>query len=104
MPQALVGPVPATRVLDCTTTNVYLLEPEALDPELEARLRGGDIFETAFAYSAGFERSVLFLVANDEGIFGLFATPTRAEFLRRDAPPAVDLDEASDDDLDFSMF
>ena len=114
VPQPLVGPVPPARVLACTTTSVYLLEPEtpgapgAIDPQLEARLLGGEIFETAFAYAAGFEASVLFVLANEEGIFGLVATPTPIPFLRKDAPAAPDADEEgdadADEDLDFSMF
>lgn len=107
VPQPLIGPVPPARVLECTTTSVYVLEPETpgtIDPELEARLRSGEIFETTFAYSAGFETSVLFLLANEEGIFGLVGTPTPIAFLRKDAPLVPDSDDDDDEDLDFSMF
>ncbi len=108
VPQPLIGPVPPARVLACTTTSVYLLEPETpgqVDPELAARLEGGEIFETTFAYAAGFEASVLFLLANEEGLFGLVGTPTPIPFLRKDAAPALDApDDDADEDLDFSMF
>jgi hypothetical protein len=114
VPQVLIGPVPPARVLGCTTTSVYLLEPETpstpgmIDPELAARLEAGEIFETTFAYAAGFEASVMFLIANEEGIFGLVGTPTPIPFLRKDAPVALDADADADgdadEDLDFSMF
>lgn len=103
--QPLVGPVAPARVLECTTTSVYQLEPEVVDPGLGERLARGEIFESVFAYSAGFEASVLFILANEEGTFGLVATPTPIAFLRKDAPPAAEADdEDGDEDLDFSMF
>jgi hypothetical protein len=105
VPQPLTGPVAPARVLECTTTSVYLLEPESLDAALAARLARGEIFETTFAYAAGFEASVLFILANEDGIFGLVATPTPIAFLRKDAPPASEADEDDgSEDLDFSMF
>jgi hypothetical protein len=102
----LRGPVPLQRVLDHVTPTVYALDGEAIGPQLAAALDRGEVFESEFAYTDGFERQALFLLKNDEGVFALVGRPTGFEWLRRDAPipPPDDEDTALfDDDLDFGM-
>lgn len=100
--------VDSSRVLDCVTTSIYQLDAEVLSPKLEALLAEGAIVEIPFRYRDGLDDELLFVLKNDEGVFGLVARPAGFEMLARDALPlAIDpggeeSDELSDD-LDFSM-
>lgn len=100
--------VDPSRVLDCVTTSVYQLDPQALSPKIEAALAEGAILEIPFRYRDGFDDELLFVLKNDEGVFGLVARPAGFELLEREALPLViepgaeESDELSDD-LDFSM-
>lgn len=106
VPQELIGPVPAERVLDCETNAVYQLEPSEIDAELLRSLEAGAIYETRFSFRGGYALSPLFLVANEHGLFGLVADEVGFEPLRRDVAPAAseEDDPFATDDLDFSMF
>lgn len=100
--------VDTSRVLDCVTTSIYQLDAQALSPKIEAMLAEGAILEVPFRYRDGFEDELLFVLKNDEGVFGLVARPTGFEMLEREALPLAiepggeEADELSDD-LDFSM-
>lgn len=104
--QPLRGPIPPERLLEFVTTSVYALDPEAdaLDPELAAALARGEIWETDFNYTAGFERQTLFLVQNPEGLFALVAEPAPLEPATRASRAPEGDDPLSDDELDFAMF
>ena len=106
--QPLEGPVNPERVLDHIAKAVYQLDGEGLGDTLKAALEAGDIFETRFAYRAGFDDAPAFLLKNEEGYFALVGTPAEFEFLRKEQAPALDDDDLDDpfddDDLDFSMF
>lgn len=100
--------VDAARVLDHVTTSIYQLDALELSPKADALLGEGAILEVPFRYREGFEEEVLFVLKNDEGVFGLVARPTGFAMLEREAlplaiePGAEEGDELSDD-LDFSM-
>jgi hypothetical protein len=107
VPQAL-EPTRAERLLDHLVASVYQLSPDALGPALRQALADGELFETAYNYRDGYEPDRLFLMQNEEGVFGLVAKPTGFDFITREAPPEEELpaDEGADeleDDLDFSM-
>ncbi len=97
-------PVPLETLLDYVTSLVYLLDPEALGPDLAAALARGELFQGVFAYTDGFELQDLFVLQNDEGIWALVGRPTGFEWLRRAVPPPAPEDDALfEDDLDFGM-
>ena len=50
--QKLTGPVDATEVLDLAVRSVYALNPEGLDPKLEAELKAGKVYMPAQAERA----------------------------------------------------
>lgn len=107
VPQALRGPIPPERLLEFVATSVYELTPEDvanMDPELRASLALGAIWETDYNYMAAFERQTLFILQNDEGIFGLVAEPAPLELVTRASQPAAGEDPLGDDELDFAMF
>lgn len=105
-PQALRGPIPPERLLDFVTTSVYALDAgdEGFDPELRASLALGQIWEVDYNYTAAFERQRLFILQNDEGIFGLVVEPAPLEMVTRASHPDEGEDPLSDDELDFAMF
>ncbi len=99
--------VPPEVLLDHVTSVVYQLAPESLSPALAAGLAAGKIFSAPFNYREGHEPDVLFVVQNDEGIFGLVTRPTGFELVARESlanePDALGEGDDLDDDLDFSM-
>jgi hypothetical protein len=105
------SPSTAARLLDHTIVSVYELGAEELGEHLAQALADGELFELPYNYKAGYDPDVLFLLKNDEGIFGLVGRPTGFELLERDNPVVLededeDEDEDADelsDDLDFSM-
>ncbi|MGE0787581.1 MAG: hypothetical protein AB7S26_18040 [Sandaracinaceae bacterium] len=105
-PQAL-SPTRPQRILDHTIASVYQLDPETLGDELAKALEDGELFEAGYAYSQTYRADVLFLLKNEEGVFGLVGRPTGFDFLERDAPPPLELgdedEDELDEDLDFSM-
>ncbi len=104
--QELRGPIDPRRVLDHNVKAVYELDPESLDDDLRAQLEEGAIFEVDFVYRSASEPDPMFLLQNDEGIFGILGEETKFEFLRKAqvAPQDDDDDDPfDDDDLDFSM-
>lgn len=104
VPQELRGPVSAERVLEHISTSVYTLEPEDLAEDLRASLDRGEIWETEFAFTAGFARAPMFILKSSEGYFGLVCEAAPLEPVRRASPPpVVEDDPLSDDELDFSM-
>lgn len=105
VPVPLVGPIPASRVLDHVAKAVYVLEPESLDEDLRERLARGEIFETRFNYRKGYDDAPAFLLQNDEGVFAILGEEIAFEYLRNEAVSATADDDADpfDDDLDFSF-
>ena len=100
--------VPPTRLLDHVIASAYELESEALGEGLRAALESGAIFECLYQYREGYDADALFLLKNDEGVFGLVGRPSGFEFLEREAPvvePGDDDDDEDDlgDDFDFGM-
>lgn len=106
--QNLEGPINPRRVLDHLSKSVYQLDAETLDDALKAALEKGEIFETRFAYRAGFDDAPAFLLHNDEGFFALVGTPAEFDFLEKEQNLILededDADPFDDDDLDFGMF
>ncbi len=104
--QTLSGPVPATEVLDLAVRAVYTLNPEGLDPKLEADLRAGKVYKFTFNYRTDYQAEVAYLVGNATGFFALVGLPSSSEWLELQtvANEFVGEDEADDDDLDFEMF
>ncbi|MCA9607272.1 MAG: hypothetical protein KC619_16820 [Myxococcales bacterium] len=105
--QAL-APATAERLLDHVIASVYALSAESLGDGLAKALAGGAIFECAYQYREGYDTDALFLLQNDEGVFGLVGRPSGFEYLEREASVAEALgveDEEDDlgDDFDFSM-
>ncbi len=103
--QALVAAAPE-RLLDHVIASVYELSTEALGEGLRKTLAGGAILVCPYRYRDGYESDALFLLENEEGVFGLVGRPSGFDFLAREAPVvehADDADEEDDDDLDFSM-
>lgn len=94
-------------VLEHVVVSVYQLDPTSLGDALKASLAEGTIHKTGYSYRDGFDLHPLFLLQNEEGLFGLVGRPTEFEFLARtslaeeEAEPS-DEDELADD-LDFSM-
>lgn len=103
VPQELTGPVPPERVLDLAVTSVYRLDPETIDEDLAQALARGELWEAPFNYVGGYERQVLVLLQNSEGVFGLVGEPAQIAWFDRQAPPPSDEDPLGDDELDFSM-
>lgn len=94
------------RLLDCTTSVVYQLDPEVIAPGLDAALSQGRLFEAPFVYRDGLTVDALFLLKNEEGVFALVGRPTGFDFVRREALPEAETAEREDEldaDLDFSM-
>jgi hypothetical protein len=110
VPQEL-EPVRPERLLDHRIASVYELSPDALGARLKQALADGELFEAPFNYREGYDPDVLFLLQNDEGLFGLVGRETGFDFLEREAPAAEaaedeDEDEDADElaqDLDFSF-
>ena len=100
-------PTTPQRLLDHTIVSVYELATEELSDTLKKALADGELFEMLYNYKAGYDPDRLFLLQNEEGVFGLVARPTGFAFLERENPVVFDdEDEAEDelsDDLDFSM-
>lgn len=103
-PQPLRGPVPPERLLEFVTTSVYALDPDgALDEAMRQSLARGDIWETDYNYTAAFERQTLFILQNQEGLFGLVAEPAPLAPLVRTTLTSAEEDPLSDDELDFTF-
>lgn len=107
VPQPL-EPTRPERLLDHVVGSVYQLTPEALGPTLSKALADGELFECPYNYRDGYDPDVLFLMQNEEGVFGLVARLSGFDFISREAPPeeevALEEDaEELEDDLDFSM-
>lgn len=100
--QELIGPLPATELLDLAISSVYQLHPETLAPQLEASLSAGELWRCSFNYRSDFRAETGYLVANEHGHFLLVGVPVEQRFLESQAPPPPDDDEA-DEDLDFDM-
>lgn len=101
-------PVRVERILEHVVTSVYELTPERFGAALQKALADGELFECRYNYRDGYDPDVLFLLQNDEGVFGLVARPSGFAFLAREALQIEEdiADEESDefeDDLDFSM-
>jgi hypothetical protein len=104
-PQKLSGPVPATEVLDLALRSVYALNPEGLDPKLEAELKAGKIYKFTFNYRADYTAEVAFLVGNASGYFALVGEPSETDWLELQTVAAEVADDADDEgELDFEMF
>jgi hypothetical protein len=103
--QSLTGPVPATEVLDLALRSVYALNPEGLDPKLEAELKAGKIYKFTFNYRADYQTEVAYLVGNTGGYFALVGEPAETDWLELQTVVAEVADEAEDEgELDFEMF
>ncbi len=100
-------PTTPERVLDHTVVSVYQLASDALSEHLAKALADGELFEVPYNYKAGYDPDVLFLLQNEEGVFGLVGRATGFEPLSRERPPEDDDDDDTEDelegDLDFSM-
>lgn len=109
VPQEL-SPTKPERILDHEIASVYELQPEALGDQLKKALADGELFEAPYNYREGYDPDVVFLLQNDEGIFGLVGRESGFDFLSRTTAPVEepDTEEAEGDeldrDLDFSMF
>lgn len=104
-PQSLTGPVDPTEVLDLAVRSVYVLNPEGLDPKLEAELKAGKVYKFTFCYRGGFASETAFLVGNASGYFALVGTPSQTEWIELQTVIAETADDADDDEeLDFEMF
>lgn len=103
--QKLTGPVPATDVLDLSVRSVYALNPEGLDPKLEAELKAGKIYKFTLCYRGGYQAETAFLVGNASGYFALVGSPSQTEWLELQTVATETVDDADDgDELDFEMF
>lgn len=105
--QELLGPVPATEVLDLSVTSMYLLHEADVSDALISRLQAGDIFKFDFNFRDDFRAETALLLANDNGIFALIGYPSVAVWNDlATAPMEVTTAEESEDidDLDFEMF
>lgn len=94
-------PTRPTRLLEHVVQSVYELSSEELGEGLKKALADGEIFETVYNYRPGYDPDALFLLQNDEGIFGLVAQASGFEFIEREAPEE-DAGEAEDEDDDLS--
>ena len=105
VPQEL-SPVRAQRILDHVIASVYELAAEELGEGLASALADGEIFECPYQYREGYDPDALFLLQNEEGVFGLVARPSGFELIEREAPASevlVEDDDDLSDDFDFSM-
>ncbi len=101
-------PTRPERLLGHVVQSVYELSSESLGDALKKALADGELFETAYNYKDGYDPDRLFVLQNEEGIFGLVAKPDGFELITREAPsdeesPADDETDELEDDLDFSM-
>jgi len=106
-PQKLTGPVDPVEVLDLAVRSVYALNPEGLDPKLEAELKAGKVYKFTLCYRGGYQSETAFLVGNSTGFFALVGSPSETAWLELAsvATDAGDAGESDDDDeLDFEMF
>ncbi|MCB9568776.1 MAG: hypothetical protein H6710_16435 [Myxococcales bacterium] len=103
--QPLAGPVDPSEVLDLAVRSVYVLTPEGLDPDLQKRLLGGEVFRFPFNYRADYNAETAFLIGNKSGFFALVGQPAPGEWCELETVAAETYDDAGDDDeLDFEMF
>ncbi|MCA9660531.1 MAG: hypothetical protein KC486_19475 [Myxococcales bacterium] len=103
--ETLHGPVDPTEVLDLSVRSVYILDPDGLDPDLQKRLLGGDVFRFAFNYRADYNAETAFLIGNKSGFFALVGTPAPADWCELETVAQETFDDDDDDDeLDFEMF
>lgn len=104
-PQELTGPVDPGELLDLSVRSVYTLDPNGLDPKLEAELRGGKVFRFPFCYRGGYDTELAYLVCNGGAFFALVGSPAVSEWC--ELQTTVSDDPGGDDDgdeLDFEMF
>ena len=103
-------PTRPERILDHVIASVYELAPEALGDQLKKALDDGELFEAPYNYREGYDPDVVFLLQNDEGIFGLVGHESGFDFLTRTTAPVEEAETGEDEgdeldqDLDFSMF
>ena len=82
-----------------------MLTPEGLDPDLQKRLLGGEVFRFPFNYRADYNAETAFLIGNKSGFFALVGQPAPGEWCELETVAAETYDDAGDDDeLDFEMF
>ncbi|MEM1417663.1 MAG: hypothetical protein AAGH15_22385 [Myxococcota bacterium] len=104
--QPLRGPFGPERVLDLVPHAIYMLSPLAVEDALVSALREGAVFESDFAYRAGYLADTALLVANEAGelfaLVGRIVEPVWREAEER-IPTFIE-DPGDDGDLDFEMF
>jgi len=103
--QELVGPIDPQEVLDLRVATIYALEPEHIDPMLLQHLSNGEIFRFEFNYREDYRAETGVLLLNEDGIFALIGVPVAYEWSSLQTIVELpNVDEDSDDDLDFEMF
>jgi len=92
-------------LLNHHTIAVYQLLALDLDEELLNFLNEGLIFKADFNYSTGRNQHTIFLIANDNNIFGLVGRQIDFDFLNFNSDSIHDPEDEEDEenDLDFSM-
>lgn len=93
-------------LFDSTVGAVYALEPESLDPALQKELEAGKLYRFPFNPRTDYHTDTAYLLANEQGTFAIVGNTMQIPWCELEQP-AVDLDDADDDDggeLDFEMF
>lgn len=103
VPQPLVGPVPATELLDLAVSAVYGLLPEELGEPLASALGRGECFRAPFNYRPDYRSEFVYLIQNDSGIFALVGVAAPALWMEQKTASTVE-DADEDGELDFDMF
>jgi hypothetical protein len=109
-PIPLMETISVEQYLDYDIRIVYLLRGAGLPPELDSRLRRGEIFRFTFSFRGGVEADPAFMLMNLDGeLFLLVAKETNLHFIALQQAAAVEdetqqpEDEGESEELDFSM-
>ena len=105
-PQVLTEVEPEA-LLDSTTANVYMIEPDEIDEALRTALDAGKIYRFDFNSRADYHMETAYLVANEHGVFVLLGDTQDTPWCVLEQPSLLaDADDEEDDDteLDFDMF
>ncbi len=96
--------VSAAELMDVAAQSVYALDPDNLDPKLEAAADAGTLFRFDFNTRADYRMERGYLVKNEHGWFAIIGHAATPEWNELDKPAVELFVEEEDDDLDFEMF
>lgn len=102
VPVELERKVSVEEFLNHEITSIYSLQGEENHPELVKEIASGVIYTFTYSYREDYEGDPAFLIENEGRLFILIGKPILIEYCGLEE--AAEIEEESDDDLDFSMF